>query len=341
MKRLHFRRQRMHQAAHPAHAGERHDEEDHAKRHEDGGLQKIGNHHGPQAAQHAVENNERARAENGPGHRKTAGRRYEKAKPKQSAGAGKQLEHDRGPGKNLMSSGVEAAREIFHHGGDTAASPALGEDEVAEQKTQGVSDIESNGRDTRAIGDAGGSGEGPGTEAGHKTTEAGDQPGNAAPATKIFGRAPVEAQNVEAHPHHQERVEGDDHVVHGVRACHRKARLPYTLFCDEIEAKKQQKERNSRYSNAILGPAMSRPSLLISAGEELFASFFSRVEQQRLSRLFRWERYATSKFTADLRRRLSTIEALVTTWDSPHLGDDLPLLAPQLRIIAHCGGEVK
>jgi phosphoglycerate dehydrogenase-like enzyme len=86
---------------------------------------------------------------------------------------------------------------------------------------------------------------------------------------------------------------------------------------------------------------MSRPSLLISAGEELFASFFSRDEQQRLSRLFRWERQVTSKFTADLRRRLSTTEALVTTWDSPHLGDDLPLLAPQLRMIAHCGGEVK
>ena len=39
--------------------------------------------------------------------------------------------------------------------------------------------------------------------------------------------------------------------------------------------------------------------------------------------------------------RLSTAEALVTTWDSPHFGDDLPLLAPQLRMIAHCGGEVK
>jgi phosphoglycerate dehydrogenase-like enzyme len=86
---------------------------------------------------------------------------------------------------------------------------------------------------------------------------------------------------------------------------------------------------------------MSRPSLLISAGDELFASFFSRDEQQRLSRLFRWERHATRKFTADLRRRLSTTEALVTTWDSPHLGDDLPLLAPQLRMVAHCGGEVK
>jgi phosphoglycerate dehydrogenase-like enzyme len=86
---------------------------------------------------------------------------------------------------------------------------------------------------------------------------------------------------------------------------------------------------------------MPHPSLLISSGEELFTSFFSRQEQQRLSRLFRWERQATSKFTADFRQRLSTAQALVTTWDSPHFGDDLPLLAPQLRMIAHCGGEVK
>jgi phosphoglycerate dehydrogenase-like enzyme len=86
---------------------------------------------------------------------------------------------------------------------------------------------------------------------------------------------------------------------------------------------------------------MRRPSLLISAGEELFASFFSRQEQQRLSRLFRWERRGTSKFTADFRQCLSTTQALVTTWDSPHFGDDLSLLAPQLRMIAHCGGEVK
>jgi phosphoglycerate dehydrogenase-like enzyme len=86
---------------------------------------------------------------------------------------------------------------------------------------------------------------------------------------------------------------------------------------------------------------MRRPSLLISAGEELFASFFSQQEQQSLRRLFRWERQGTSKFTADFRHCLSTTEALVTTWDSPHFGDDLPLLAPQLRIIAHCGGEVK
>jgi phosphoglycerate dehydrogenase-like enzyme len=86
---------------------------------------------------------------------------------------------------------------------------------------------------------------------------------------------------------------------------------------------------------------MRRPSLLISAGEELFASFFSRQVEPRLSRLFRWERQGTSNFTVDFRQRLRSTEALVTTWDSPHLGDDLPLMAPQLRMIAHCGGEVK
>src|SRR5207247_11215172 len=34
-------------------------------------------------------------------------------------------------------------------------------------------------------------------------------------------------------------------------------------------------------------------------------------------------------------------DALMTTWDSPHLGDDLLRHTPNLRIIAHCGGEVK
>ncbi|HEY6765773.1 MAG TPA: NAD(P)-dependent oxidoreductase [Candidatus Sulfotelmatobacter sp.] len=38
---------------------------------------------------------------------------------------------------------------------------------------------------------------------------------------------------------------------------------------------------------------------------------------------------------------MSATQALVTTWDSPHFGDDLPLLATRLRMIGHCGGEVK
>ena len=34
-------------------------------------------------------------------------------------------------------------------------------------------------------------------------------------------------------------------------------------------------------------------------------------------------------------------EALVTTWDSPRFGVELLSLAPRLRLVAHCGGEVK
>jgi phosphoglycerate dehydrogenase-like enzyme len=39
--------------------------------------------------------------------------------------------------------------------------------------------------------------------------------------------------------------------------------------------------------------------------------------------------------------RLSKVEALITTWDSPKFNEDIRSLAPQLRVIAHCGGEVK
>lgn len=85
---------------------------------------------------------------------------------------------------------------------------------------------------------------------------------------------------------------------------------------------------------------MRRPSLVISAGDELFSSFFS-LQEQRLGRRFQWQRHATKTLTADFRQSLATAEALVTTWDSPHFSDDLPRMAPQLAMIAHCGGEVK
>jgi phosphoglycerate dehydrogenase-like enzyme len=86
---------------------------------------------------------------------------------------------------------------------------------------------------------------------------------------------------------------------------------------------------------------MRRPSLLISAGDELFASFFSSRQQQRLAGRFHWQRHRKKTLTADFRQCLATADALVTTWDSPHFGDDLPTMAPQLAMIAHCGGEVK
>jgi phosphoglycerate dehydrogenase-like enzyme len=86
---------------------------------------------------------------------------------------------------------------------------------------------------------------------------------------------------------------------------------------------------------------MPRSRLIVCAGEELFASFFQPAQQRQLSRLFRWQRDGARKITPALKRKLVTTQALITTWDSPHFSEDLPRLAPQLRIIAHCGGEVK
>ncbi len=84
-----------------------------------------------------------------------------------------------------------------------------------------------------------------------------------------------------------------------------------------------------------------RPRLLVSAGPALFSSFFPPVHEARLSRSFNWERTAARSTNRVFTRQLGMADALITTWDSPHLGDDLLPHAPKLRIIAHCGGEVK
>ncbi len=84
-----------------------------------------------------------------------------------------------------------------------------------------------------------------------------------------------------------------------------------------------------------------RPRLLVSAGRDLFASFFPSAHEARLSRSFNWERIAARTTNMAFNRKLAMADGLLTTWDSPYLGADLLPIAPKLRIIAHCGGEVK
>jgi phosphoglycerate dehydrogenase-like enzyme len=84
-----------------------------------------------------------------------------------------------------------------------------------------------------------------------------------------------------------------------------------------------------------------RPRLLVSAGRELFGSFFPSAKANQLGRLFELERDSSQKLSVAFKSKLEHAEALVTTWDSPHFTEDLPSIAPKLRIIAHCGGEVK
>jgi phosphoglycerate dehydrogenase-like enzyme len=86
---------------------------------------------------------------------------------------------------------------------------------------------------------------------------------------------------------------------------------------------------------------MPRRPVVISAGKELFDSFFSLRQTRQKLAAFRWKRVDGSDVSDELRAFLSTAEALITTWDSPRFGEDFTKIAPRLRIIAHCGGEVK
>jgi phosphoglycerate dehydrogenase-like enzyme len=86
---------------------------------------------------------------------------------------------------------------------------------------------------------------------------------------------------------------------------------------------------------------MARPCVLISARTELFESFFSPRETKRLNRAFAWKTIDSRTISSEFRRQLRTTDALITTWDSPRFDDGLSRLAPRLRIITHCGGEVK
>jgi phosphoglycerate dehydrogenase-like enzyme len=86
--------------------------------------------------------------------------------------------------------------------------------------------------------------------------------------------------------------------------------------------------------------AGARPRVLVLAGRALFESFFDAPRRRRLSRAVRWRRSEARRVDAPLRELLAVADGLVTTWDSPRLKEDLPALAPRLRVVAHCGGEV-
>jgi phosphoglycerate dehydrogenase-like enzyme len=83
------------------------------------------------------------------------------------------------------------------------------------------------------------------------------------------------------------------------------------------------------------------PNVLVSAGQSLFESFFPSDQQSRLTRIGKWQRDSSRTTTTGFRSKLISTDALFTTWDSPRFGDDLIEMAPKLRFIGHCGGEVK
>jgi len=86
----------------------------------------------------------------------------------------------------------------------------------------------------------------------------------------------------------------------------------------------------------------AKPIALVSSNIKLFTSFFDAERAGCLSQLTLWERNSARTITPALRQALSKAEALITTWDSPAWFPEYLLdWAPNLRIIAHCGGAVK
>lgn len=86
---------------------------------------------------------------------------------------------------------------------------------------------------------------------------------------------------------------------------------------------------------------MRRPRVVVLAPAALLRSFFDPPRERRLSRSFACTRVSGKTVTPAVRAALREAEALVTTWDSPRFGEELVALAPRLRLVAHCGGEVK
>ncbi len=86
---------------------------------------------------------------------------------------------------------------------------------------------------------------------------------------------------------------------------------------------------------------MRKPIVAILAGKELFSSFFDERQQRRLSRLAHWKLLPSATFASGTPSFLEGAQALITTWDSPYLPAQAVKRMPSLKMIAHCGGEVK
>lgn len=100
------------------------------------------------------------------------------------------------------------------------------------------------------------------------------------------------------------------------------------------------KESLGNHSNVQSGE-LARPHVLLLASDVLFSHFFSESALTRLCEIAEWSRYAEREESPKLRAEISQADVLMTTWHSPFLRVEMLGARPRVRLIAHCGGEVK
>ena len=86
---------------------------------------------------------------------------------------------------------------------------------------------------------------------------------------------------------------------------------------------------------------MTRPNVLVLASDVLFQHFFGDDSLAKLDAVTSWTRFALREDSNELRRQIADADVLVTTWHSPFLTREMLGEEPRVKLIAHCGGEVK
>ena len=86
---------------------------------------------------------------------------------------------------------------------------------------------------------------------------------------------------------------------------------------------------------------LTRPKVLLLASDVLFQHFFTDASLAKLSEVASWTRSALRADSPELRSEIAGAEVLMTTWHSPFLTAEILGRPPRVKLIAHCGGEVK
>ena len=81
--------------------------------------------------------------------------------------------------------------------------------------------------------------------------------------------------------------------------------------------------------------------MLVLASDVLFSHFFPESVRTRLNEVAEWSQLAERDDSPQLRAEIAQADVLMTTWHSPFLRMEMLGTQPRVRLIAHCGGEVK
>ena len=85
----------------------------------------------------------------------------------------------------------------------------------------------------------------------------------------------------------------------------------------------------------------ARPRVLLLTTDVLFSQFFPQAVLTRLSEVAEWWRHSGREDSVELRAAIAQADALMTTWHSPFLRAEMFGERPRVRLISHCGGELK